>query len=69
MFTDFTGYNIASIRKILFHYKTYILCLLMFYKNIHKIIYKVIGTMIYCIMEKCVCLYYLFSIQDRLSKF
>ena len=27
----------------------------------------VIGTVIYCIMEKCVCLYYIYFVQEILS--
>ena len=47
-----------TIRKGLRKYNPRVLSLLVLYENIKTVIYKVLGSAIWCIMDKYICLYY-----------
>ena len=50
----------VPIRKLLKKDNTSVIELLMFYKNKKSMIFKVLGSVIYCITEKCLFVDYIF---------
>ena len=48
-----------QMRNVIKNDNTHVLAILMFYENRKFVVYKVLGVVIYCILEKYVCIDYL----------
>ena len=55
----FDKITMVYIRKLLKKDNNHVISLLMFYENIKSMILKVLGSVIYCIMENYLCVNYL----------
>ena len=45
------------MRETLKHNSTHAIFLIMLYKNMKSLIFKVLGVFVYCFIDKCVCVY------------
>ena len=58
--------TMVPIRKVLRKENTCVISCLMFYENIKSIIFNVIGSVVYCIMDNYVCVDSLFLQQAKI---
>ena len=61
-----SGATITPFRKVLQKGNTRVLLLLMFYENRKNMKFKVLSSIVYCIMEKFVCVDYLCCPETKL---
>ena len=62
----FISGKMTSIIKVFRKYNTCVLSLLMFYENRNNMIFKVLSSVFYCIMDNYVCVDYLCCPQTKL---
>ena len=64
----FKPVTLNSIKNQLTKSYVSVISFLMFYDNMKTMVYKVIGAVIYTIIDNYICLDYLGILQDQLSK-
>ena len=63
---SFSGASMMPVRKVFKTVNNSVLTLLIFYKNRNNMIFKVLSSLVYCIMDNYVCVYYICCPQTKL---
>ena len=64
---EFDKITMVPIRKVSKKYNICVLSLLMLYEIINIMIFKVLGSVVYCIMDNYICVDYYFLQKFKLS--
>ena len=68
MFVSYFQKTLKCIKIVVMKNNVTFISLMMFYNNRKEIMFRVLGSIVYTIIDNLICLYYVCLFQDKLSK-